>query len=183
MTHVKEDDKVLREKQIEERKPLMQALAFALLWGAVTYGYAAANLIISHDSLYEFVSPKKWKVGLGRVFEPIYQTIVRSNLLTPWIIAMLSVAFIGLAVYALTRALDLTSAWDVLLTAGAMGGLYGMVLVLCALLCALCRMRSLGAPLTAPVAPPRRRNPDILLRLPLQFQKARAFFAKGHEDA
>ena len=119
MTHVKEDNKVLREKQIEERKPLMQALAFALLWGAVTYGYAAANLIISHDSLYEFVSPKKWKVGLGRVFEPIYQTIVRSNLLTPWIIAMLSVAFIGLAVYALTRALDLTSAWDVLLTAGA----------------------------------------------------------------
>lgn len=119
MLHIKEDDKVLRERWIEEKKPLMRALAFALLWGTVTYGYAAAHLIISHDSLYEFVSPKKWKVSLGRVFEPIYQTVVRSNLVVPWIIAVLSVAFIGLAVYALTRALDLSSAWDVLLTAGA----------------------------------------------------------------
>ena len=119
MIHIKEDEKVLRETWNREKRPLMQALAFALLWGAVTYGYAAAHLIISHDSLYEFVSPKKWKVSLGRVFEPIYQTVVRSNLVVPWIIAVLSVAFIGLAVYALTRALDLSSAWDVLLTAGA----------------------------------------------------------------
>ena len=39
-------------------------------------------------------------------------------------------------------------------------------------------MQSIGSPLTAPVTPPRRANPDILLRLPLRRQKARAFFAK-----
>lgn len=119
MTHVKEDNKVLREKQIEERKPIMQALAFALLWGAVTYGYAAANLIISHDSLFQFLPPKEWKIGLGRVFEPVYLFIVRGNLEIPWIIGILATAFIALAVYALAKALDLSSAWDVLLTAGA----------------------------------------------------------------
>ena len=65
------------------------------------------------------------------------------------------------------------------LTAGAAGGLYLMALLLCVLLCALFAMDSAGSPLTAPLSPPRRANPDILLRLPLQFQKARAFFAKG----
>ncbi|MBR2942951.1 MAG: hypothetical protein IKB82_06080, partial [Clostridia bacterium] len=55
--------------------------------------------------------------------------------------------------------------------------LYLLLLVLLALLCALCRMESIASPLTAPLTPPRRGNPDILVRLPLRFQKARAFFA------
>ena len=67
------------------------------------------------------------------------------------------------------------------LTAGAAGGLYAMALLLVFLLCAACAMRSVGSPLTAPLTPHRRHSPDFLLRLPLRFQKARAFFA-GHED-
>ena len=50
--------------------------------------------------------------------------------------------------------------------------------VLAVLLCALCSMHSVGSPLAAPLAPPRRGNPDILIRLPMKCQKARAFFAK-----
>lgn len=64
------------------------------------------------------------------------------------------------------------------LAAGAAGGLYAMALLGLFLLCALCRMDSVGSPLTAPVSPPRRHNPDILLRMPAQLQKARAFFAE-----
>ena len=56
--------------------------------------------------------------------------------------------------------------------------LYAMTLLLAALGCALCAMQSVGSPLTAPLTPPRPGNPDIFLRLPMQFQKARAFFAK-----
>ena len=64
------------------------------------------------------------------------------------------------------------------LIAGAAGGLYLMALLLAALLCALCAMESVSSPLTAPVTPPRRANPDFLIRLPMKFQKARAFFAE-----
>ena len=53
------------------------------------------------------------------------------------------------------------------------------VLLLAALLCALCAMESVSSPLTAPVTPPRRANPDFLIRLPMKFQKARAFFARS----
>ncbi len=65
-----------------------------------------------------------------------------------------------------------------LLTAGAFGGLYLMALAALVLACALCAMTSAGSPLAAPVAPHRRHGPDILLRLPLKYQKARAFFAR-----
>ena len=112
------------------------------------------------------------------------QSAVSADIVSPLLLIVIAASGLGgfcVPSYALSIGLKIVQL--LFLTAGAMGGLYGMVLVLCALLCALCRMRSLGAPLTAPVAPPRRRNPDILLRLPLQFQKARAFFAKGHEDA
>ena len=64
------------------------------------------------------------------------------------------------------------------LTAGALGGLYLMALLGLALLCAACAMRSVGSPLTAPLTPKRPGNPDLLIRFPLWWQKARAFFAR-----
>jgi spore germination protein KA len=67
------------------------------------------------------------------------------------------------------------------LTAGATGGLYAILLLLMCLSCALFAMRSVGSPLTAPLAPRRRANPDIFVRLPMKYQKARAFFAKGSD--
>ena len=57
-----------------------------------------------------------------------------------------------------------------------------LILLLMCLSCALCAMRSVGSPLTAPLAPRRHANRDILLRLPMKYQKARAFFAKGSDD-
>ena len=67
------------------------------------------------------------------------------------------------------------------LTAGAAGGLYAMALLLLCLLCAACAMNSIGSPLTAPITPPRRANPDFLVRLPMKYQRARAFFANRHD--
>ena len=107
------------------------------------------------------------------------QSAVSADIVSPLLLIVIAASGLGgfcVPSYALSIGLKIVQL--LLLTAGAAGGLYLMGLTLCALLCALCRMSSLGAPLTAPVAPPRRRNPDILLRLPLQFQKARAFFAK-----
>ncbi|MGN0997044.1 MAG: spore germination protein [Candidatus Ventricola sp.] len=107
------------------------------------------------------------------------QSAVSADIVSPLLLIVIAASGLGgfcVPSYALSIGLKIVQL--LFLTAGAAGGLYLMGLTLCVLLCALCRMSSLGAPLTAPVAPPRRRNPDILLRLPLRFQKARAFFAK-----
>lgn len=41
----------------------------------------------------------------------------------------------------------------------------------------LCSLKSFGVDYLAPIAPRRRHNPDILLRLPLWMQKRRMFYA------
>ena len=57
--------------------------------------------------------------------------------------------------------------------AGAMFGLYGICLAAFCVLNGICAMTSLGLPYTAPIAPPRPHNPDILLRLPTWLQQRR----------
>ena len=112
------------------------------------------------------------------------QSAVSADIVSPLLLIVVAASGLGgfcVPNYALSIGLKIVQL--LFLTAGAAGGLYLMGLTLCVLLCALCRMSSVGSPLTAPVAPPRRRNPDILLRLPIQFQKARAFFAERQKDA
>ena len=107
------------------------------------------------------------------------QSAVSADIVSPLLLIVVAASGLGgfcVPGYALSVGLRIVQL--IVLTAGAAGGLYLITLTLLALLCSLCRMQSLGAPLSAPVTPPRRRNPDILLRLPLGRQKARAFFAK-----
>ncbi len=107
------------------------------------------------------------------------QSAVSADIVSPLLLIVVAASGLGgfcVPNYGLSVGLKLIQL--VLLTAGALGGLYLMALVTVALLCALCAMRSVGSPLTAPLTPRRPGNPDILLRLPLRFQKARAFFAR-----
>ena len=109
------------------------------------------------------------------------QSAVSADIVSPLLLIVVAASGLGgfcVPNYALSIGLRIVQL--IVLTAGAAGGLYLIALVLLALLCSLCCMQSVGSPLTAPVTPPRRANPDILLRLPLRRQKARAFFAK-HE--
>ena len=113
--------------------------------------------------------------------EDIRQSAVSADIVSPLLLIVVAASGLGgfcVPNYALSVGLRIVQL--IVLTAGAAGGLYLIALVLLALLCSLCCMQSVGSPLTAPVTPPRRANPDILLRLPLRRQKARAFFAK-HE--
>ena len=111
------------------------------------------------------------------------QSAVSADIVSPLLLIVVAASGLGgfcVPSYALSIGLKIVQL--LFLFAGAAGGLYAMALVLCALGCALCAMHTLGAPLTAPVTPPRRGNPDIFLRLPMRYQKARAFFAKrSHE--
>ena len=107
------------------------------------------------------------------------QSAVSADIVSPLLLIIVAASGLGgfcIPNYALSIGLKMVQL--IVLCAGAFGGLYTILLVLLALSCALFGMQSVSSPLTAPVSPPRRGNPDILLRLPLRFQKAAAFFAK-----
>ena len=107
------------------------------------------------------------------------QSAVSADIVSPLLLIVVAASGLGgfcVPSYALSIGLKIVQL--LFLIAGAMGGLYAMALLLGVLGCALCAMHSVGVPLTAPLTPPRRGNPDILVRLPMKYQKARAFFAK-----
>jgi len=64
-----------------------------------------------------------------------------------------------------------------LIMLSALLGLYGLVIGLFLILTQICSMQSFGVDYLAPIAPRRRHNPDILLRLPIWMQKTTMFFA------
>ncbi len=107
------------------------------------------------------------------------QSAVSADIVSPLLLIVVAASGLGgfcVPGYALSIGLKIIQL--MMMTAGAVGGLYAMGLLTLALLCLLCAMTSLGAPLTAPVTPRRKRNPDILLRLPQKMQRARAFFSQ-----
>ena len=110
------------------------------------------------------------------------ESAVSADIASPLLLIVVAASGLGgfcVPSYALSIGLKIVQL--LFLTAGAAGGLFAMALLLVFLLCAACAMRSVGSPLTAPVTPPRRANPDFLVRLPMKFQKARAFFADRHD--
>lgn len=108
------------------------------------------------------------------------ESAVSADIVSPLLLIVVAASGLGgfcVPGYALSIGLKIVQLF--FLTAGAVGGLYAMTLLLVLLLCAVCAMQSVGSPLTAPITPPRRMNPDFLVRLPMTYQKARAFFAKS----
>ena len=107
------------------------------------------------------------------------QSAVSADIVSPLLLIVVAASGLGgfcVPDYSLSIGLKIVQL--LFLATGAAGGLYMMALLLFVLLSALLAMDSVGAPLTAPLSPPRRANPDILIRLPIRYQKARAFFAK-----
>ncbi len=106
------------------------------------------------------------------------QSAVSADIVSPLLLIVVAASGLGgfcVPGYALSIGLKIVQL--LMLCAGASGGLYAMTLLLAVLLCPLCAMHSVGSPLTAPLTPPRRGNPDLFIRLPMKYQKARAFFA------
>ena len=110
------------------------------------------------------------------------QSAVSADIVSPLLLIVVAASGLGgfcIPGYALSVGLKIVQL--MMMTAGAVGGLYARGLLTLALLCMLCAMTSIGSPLTAPITPRRIKNPDILLRLPQRMQKARAFYAQRHE--
>ena len=107
------------------------------------------------------------------------QAAVAASIISP--ILIIIVALTGLGNYAapdygFSMGLILCRLFVVFMS--ALLGLYGFCIAAHTLLAGLCAMTSLGEPYTAPVAPPRPHNPDILLRLPLWMQRTHMFYAR-----
>ncbi len=106
------------------------------------------------------------------------QSAVSADIVSPLLLIVVAASGLGgfcVPNYALSVGLKIVQL--MMMCAGAAGGLFAMALLTFALLCLLLAMTSLGSPLSAPLAPPRKHNPDILLRLPERLQRAAAFFS------
>ena len=104
------------------------------------------------------------------------QAAVEANLVHPLMIIVVAVASLGsyaLPDHSLTMAFRIGQL--LFLFAAWMGGVYGMMLAVCAAAVRVAGMRSFGSPYTAPVSPKRTHNPDIILRMPIWRQRLRTW--------
>lgn len=110
------------------------------------------------------------------------QAAVSASIISPLLIIV--VALTGLGNYAVPNygmSIGLQIIRLAFIVAGALMGIYGIVLASSAALCYLAGMRSLGEPYLAPLAPWRPHNPDLLLRLPLWRQRRALFYAQRRQ--
>ncbi len=111
------------------------------------------------------------------------QAAVSASIISPILIIIVAITGLGNFVipnYSFSIAMEIYRLF--ILLAGAVFGLYGIVLSTLLLVASTCSMRSFGAPFVAPIAPTRRRNPDLILRLPLWLQKLNMFFASSDQS-
>ena len=104
------------------------------------------------------------------------QAAVEANLVHPLMIIVVAVASLGsyaLPDHALTMAFRIGQL--MFLFAAWLGGVYGMMLAVCAAVIRVSGLRSFGSPYVAPVSPPRTHNPDIITRMPIWRQRLRAW--------
>lgn len=110
------------KQRLERNKTcLVTALAATFLIGLAAHGYAFFDNNLSHDSLREFhaeILGNNIKLANGRVLTPIYRDLLGSDVTLPWFNGVLSLLWIGLAVFLVVRALRIESKPAVVLAAG-----------------------------------------------------------------
>ena len=113
--------RTFKESLEQSKKQLYLALAATFIWGIWTHGYGFLHDSFSKDSLSEFYGAaggSAWKIQLGRVIVPIYRQIFRTELTLPWMVGLLSLLWIGLAVYLTARIFKVQSKLSLVLIAG-----------------------------------------------------------------
>lgn len=108
------------------------------------------------------------------------QAAVEAKLVHPLLIIVVAVSSLGsYAVPDYSLGLAVRIGQLLLLAAGSIFGVYGIVLFMTALCVRLCSLTSLGAPFGAPLSPPRSHNPDLLTRQPLWRQRWRTWLGSA----
>ena len=97
------------------------SLISAVVWVLAGHAYAFFNDLFSHDALnalYASGMEERWKVELGRFVFPLYRTIFRGALATPWVIGLLTILWVALAVYVLAKIFELKTFAPIFFAAG-----------------------------------------------------------------
>lgn len=106
------------------------------------------------------------------------QAAVDAHLVHPLLLIVVAVASLGsYAVPDYSLGIAVRIGQLLMLLAGSVFGLYGMVLFIAAGTIRLCSLTSLGSPFAAPIAPPRAHNPDGLTRGPIWTQRWRTWLS------
>ena len=111
----------ITEKNSQNRQWLFFAFLATFIWGLAAHAYCFTQNNFSHDSLKEFngaIYGNTWKIELGRFVVPVYRAVFRTVLTLPWLIGVLSLLWIGLAVYFAIRIFHFESKITGFLTAG-----------------------------------------------------------------
>lgn len=90
-------------------KEEIKIIIFTFVCYVVTHGFAFANGLLNHDSLWEFpgsVANINHKLSLGRSFIPIYRFFFRTQLSVPWVIGILSFIFLCMSIIAVISLLE-----------------------------------------------------------------------------
>lgn len=111
------------------------------------------------------------------------QAAVEAKLVHPLLLIVVAVSSLGsYAVPDYSLGLAVRIGQLLMLAAGCIFGVYGMVLFMAAGTVRLCALESLGSPFAAPMAPPRPRNPDGLTRWPLWRQRFRTWLGSAEDQ-
>ena len=106
------------------------------------------------------------------------QAAVEAKLVHPLLLIVVAVSSLGsYAVPDYSLGLALRIGQLLLLAAGCVFGVYGIVLFLAAGAVRMCSLTSLGSPFLAPLSPLRPHNPDLITRWPLWLQRSRTWLA------
>lgn len=107
------------------------------------------------------------------------QAAVSASIISP--ILVILIALTGLGSYAVPNysfGLSIVLYRLLIILAGAVLGLYGILTACVGILVHLCGIHSFGVPYLAPVSPHRPHNADILLRLSIRHQRKLMFYAR-----
>lgn len=108
----------------------------------------------------------------------IGQAAVSADLVSPMLIIVVAVSGLGsmtITDYNLSLAFRMVQI--MFSFAAALGGLYGIALLLLVGFSRLCLQRSMGVPFFYPFAPSRMHNPDLFTRYPIWQQRARMYLS------
>ena len=107
-----------QEPVSSERNRLRLSLGGTAAVSLAAHAFSFFNFIPQHDALIEsFWQSLDHVVGLGRFLLPVYMYL-RGYAPMPWVAGMLSILFLGLSVYFISRALRMDTRAEILLMSG-----------------------------------------------------------------
>lgn len=102
----------------EDGDRIRRCLQFVFILGLAAHAYGFLNFTINHDSLAEFYGWPLHKVSLGRFMATPWRQMMGDVMVSVWLNGLLSLLFIGLTVYIISKMFSLNKVWENLALAG-----------------------------------------------------------------